>query len=73
MVRSRDWKGGGGGKACRKPELRDGQMREGVVSPIDTSVETMRGVAVLSTPESEEAFPLDSVVLPMVVEVHLHI
>ena len=40
---------------------------------IDTSVETMRGVAVLSTPESEEAFPLDSVVLPMVVEVHLHI
>ena len=73
MVRSRDWKGGGGGKACRKPELRDGQMREGVVGQIDTSVETMRGVAVLSTPESEEAFPLDSVVLPMVVEVHLHI
>ena len=71
MVRSRDWKGGG--KACRKPELRDGQMREGVVGQIDTSVETMRGVAVLSTAESEEAFPLDSVVLPMVVEVHLHI
>ena len=64
---------GRGRRKGRKPELRDGQMREGVVGQIDTSVETMCGVAVLSTPESEEAFPLDSVVLPMVVEVHLHI
>ena len=40
---------------------------------IDTSVETMCRVAVLSTPEPEEAFPLDGVVLPMVVEVHLNV
>ena len=40
---------------------------------IDTSVETVCRVAVLGTPEPEEAFPLDCVVLPMVVEVHLNV
>ena len=40
---------------------------------IDTSVETMCRVAVLSTAEPEEAFSLDRVVLPMVVEVHLNV
>ena len=39
----------------------------------DTSVETVSGVAVFGTAEPEEAFPLDGVVLPMVVEVHLHV
>ena len=40
---------------------------------IDTSVETVCRVAVLGTPEPEEAFPLDCVVFPMVVEVHLNV
>ena len=40
---------------------------------IDTSVETVCGVAVLGTAEPEEAFPLDRIVLPVVVEVHLDV
>ena len=54
-----------------------GWRRKGVcrrqTGQIDTSVETVCGVAVLGTAEPEEAFPLDCVVLPMVVEVHLDV
>ena len=38
-----------------------------------TSIEAVCSVAVLSPPEPEEALPLDGVVLPVVVEVHLHV
>ena len=52
-------------------------MNEGICAlqtgQIDTSVETVCRVAVLSTTEPEEAFPLDRIVLPVVVEVHLDV
>ena len=38
-----------------------------------TSIEAVCSVAVLCPPEPEEALPLDGVVLPVVVEVHLHV